>query len=427
MVTIANISIWGEYVGSVLWNEAQGYASFEYDAGFLKKKLDLSPIHLPIDAPHIFTFPALVRTSFHGLPGLLADALPDAYGRALLDRWLASQGRKEANMVERLCYQGKRGMGALEFEPSHDSLLEKSTQVEIAGLVDIAQKVLQDRELMKVSLADDEAQALLSIIRVGTSAGGARAKAVIAYNEKTKEVRSGQIDAPAGFDHWLLKLDGVTNQTLGDPMHYGRIEYIYYRMAQIAGIEMMESRLLEENGRAHFLTRRFDRVNGNEKIHMQTLCGLAHYDYQLFHAFSYEQLFQVMRGLRLPYSDAEQMYRRMVFNIIARNQDDHTKNVAFLMDRSGKWKLSPAYDVAWAYNPSGEWTQSHQLSVNGKWDQFEKNDLLSFATSMSIRKPREIIEQVTDAVSRWPELAVQSGLPQEQINAITSTHRLKIA
>lgn len=424
MVTTVNVYLWEEYVGAALWDETRGYASFEFDASFLKKGWDVSPIHMSVDEPRIFAFPALARTSFHGLPGLLADALPDAYGRALLDRWLASMGRQEANMVERLCYQGKRCMGALEFEPSQDGVLENSSTVEIASLVEIARKVMDDRKLLNVSLARDEEQALLSIIRVGTSAGGARAKAVIAYNDTTKEVRSGQIDAPKGFEHWLLKLDGVTNQTLGDPMHYGRIEYLYYLMARKAGVNMTESRLLEENGRAHFMTRRFDRVNGNEKVHMQTLCGIAHYDFQLLHAYSYEQLFQVMRRLRLPYTDAEQMYRRMVFNIVARNQDDHTKNFAFLMDKTGRWSLSPAYDVTWAYNPSGEWTQNHQLSMNGKWSDFDKNDLLICAKAMSIRKPLEIIGQVIDAVNQWPSLAKEYALPEIQIKAIAGTHCL---
>jgi serine/threonine-protein kinase HipA len=424
MVTIAKIYLWDNYVGAALWDEQRQYASFEFDTGFLRKGLDISPIHMPVSDARIFTFPALSRSSFHGLPGLLSDSLPDAYGRALLDGWLARQGRTEPNPIERLCFQGKRGMGALEFEPANDSLLEKSTNVEVSGLIDIARKMLSEKSGLDATLDKEEERALLSVIRVGTSAGGARAKAVIAYNEQTHAVRSGQIDVPEGFSHWLLKLDGVTNKELGDPMHYGRIEYIYYLMAKKAGVMMSESKLLEEHGRAHFMTRRFDRAGGNEKLHVQTLCGMAHYDYQLHHVYTYEQLFQVMRQLRLPYVEAEQMYRRMVFNVVARNQDDHTKNFAFLMNRQGKWSLAPAYDVTWAYNPTGEWTQHHQLSINGKWDEFTIKDLTEFAAMMSIKKPVEIIGQVTEAVSGWKAMAADNGLPAGQVDLIAATHRL---
>ena len=325
MVNLAKVYIWGEYAGAVLWNENTASASFEYVPSFAKKGWDLSPLMMPLNENRAHSFRELSKDTFMGLPGLLADALPDAYGKALLDRWLASLGRTFANPVERLCYQSKRSMGALEFVPAKDHYLDQSSAIEISSLVHVAAEVLSNKADLQTNLKEDTKEALVNIIKVSTSAGGQRAKAVIAYNDTTGEVRSGQVDAAKGFCHWLLKLDGVTNAALGDPQHYGKIEYAYYKMALKAGIDMTECRLLEENGRAHFMTKRFDRIGSSEKIHMQTLCGMAHYDYKMLHAYSYEQAFQVMRRLRLPYGQAEQMFRRMVFNVIARNQDDHSR------------------------------------------------------------------------------------------------------
>ncbi len=421
MVTVAEVNIWGMMAGAVLWNDSTQTASFEYAPDFLKTGLDLSPIVMSTQTPRIYSFGGLSRDTFLGLPGLLADTLPDAYGKALLDRWLMSVGRTFANPVERLCYQGSRSMGALEFHPAQDDYLESSSRIEIASLIEVARAVLHTRRMLHENLKEDAREALANIIRVGTSAGGARAKAVIAYNAATGDVRSGQLDAPEGYDHWLLKLDGVTNEQLGDPSHYGRIEYVYYLMARKAGIEMMESRLFEENGRAHFMTRRFDRNPGNEKLHTQTLCGLAHFDYKMLRAYSYEQLFQVMRQLHLPYVQAEQMFRRMVFNVIARNQDDHTKNISFIMNRQGEWALAPAYDISWAYNPSGEWTSRHQMSINDKWDDFTTDDLLEFSRKINIRHARDIIGQIADAVAQWPTLATVCGIPDDIIRQIDST------
>ena len=422
MVTLANINIWGRKAATVLWNDNTQSAVFEYDSDFTLSGLELSPLQMPLQRRHAYTFASLSHDTFMGLPGLLADALPDAYGKALLDRWLASVGRTFANPVERLCYQGKRSMGALEFEPAQDSFLEQGNSIEIDSLVQVAREALDGKSQLNVNLNADRKEALLNIIKVGTSAGGQRAKAVIAYNQETGEVRSGQMKAPEGFTQWLLKLDGVTNQELGDPKHYGRIEYAYYLMALRAGIEMMPSRLVEENGRAHFMTRRFDRTDNNQKLHMQTLCGLAHFDYKLLRAYSYEQAFQVMRQLHLPYSQALEMFRRMVFNVVSRNQDDHTKNISFLMTPDGKWQLSPAYDVTWAYNPTGEWTSQHQMSINGKWTDITRSDLMTVASSMHINRPDEIIEQVQDAVAAWPEAARKAEIPDDTMRAIQQTH-----
>ena len=358
--------------------------------------------------------------TFLGLPGMLAEALPDAFGRALLDNWLAAQGRQDANPVERLCFQGKRSMGALEFVPSKERILDAEQAIEVESLVQTAREALTNKEAFVTNLSNSD-EALLDIIRVGTSAGGQRAKAVIAYNDTTGEVRSGQTTAPEGFDYWLLKLDGVTNKELGDPEHWGEVEYVHSLIAKAAGINMTECRLYRENGRAHFMTRRFDRVNG-EKIHMQTLCGLAHYDFNMLHAYSYEQAFAVMRQLRLTYPEAEEFYRRMVFNVVARNQDDHTKNISFLMDKHGVWHLSPAYDMSWAYNPAGGWTSMHQMSINNKWDHITREDLLRVAYEMNIKRAPAIIDQVVDAVSQWPQLAKeQTDIPQNIIDTIEKT------
>lgn len=404
-----------------MWNGNTESAIFEYEPSFERLGLNLSPILMPLNPHRSYQFTSISKDTFMGLPGLLADALPDAYGKALLDRWLATIGRSFANPVERLCYQGKRSMGALEFEPAQDTFLEKDTRIEIDSLVEVAREALNQKSKLDTNLSQDRKEALINIIKVGTSAGGQRAKAVVAYNEKTQEVRSGQIDAPEGFEHWLLKLDGVTNQELGDPKFYGLIEYAYYLMAKDAGIEMMPCRILPENGRSHFMTKRFDRVGGKEKLHMQTLCGIAHYDYKMLRAYSYEQAFQVMRQLRLPYIQAEEMFRRMVFNVVARNQDDHTKNISFLMDKTGKWRLSPAYDISWSYNPEGKWTSQHQMSINNKWSNFTMDDLLAVASSMSIKSPREIIEKTIDVVAHWPVYAASLGIPKETVGVINST------
>jgi serine/threonine-protein kinase HipA len=404
-----------------MWNENTQSAVFEYEPSFERLGLNLSPILMPLSPHRPYQFTSISKETFMGLPGLLTDALPDAYGKALLDRWLATIGRSFANPVERLCYQGKRSMGALEFEPAQDTFLEKDTKIEIDSLVEIAREALSQKAELDTNLSLDRKEALLNIIKVGTSAGGQRAKAVIAFNEKTQDVRSGQIDAPEGYEHWLLKLDGVTNQELGDPKFYGLIEYAYYLMAKDAGIDMMPCRILQENSRSHFMTKRFDRIGGKEKLHMQTLCGIAHYDYKMLRSYSYEQAFQVMRQMRLPYIQAEELFRRMVFNVVARNQDDHTKNISFLMDKNGVWRLSPAYDVSWSYNPKGQWTSQHQMSINNKWTDITMGDLLTVASAMNIKRPREIIEKIIDVVAHWSDYATPLGIPQETIGAIKST------
>jgi serine/threonine-protein kinase HipA len=412
----------------------RAYSVFEYDPAFIQKGLDISPIHMSLDdtrrGDRRFSFPALNKETFFGLPGLLADALPDKFGNNIIDAWLARRGRDSAgfNPIERLCYAGKRSMGALEFSPSIIEKYDTSVPVEISELVALTQTIMRERKTLAVTLGDleqEKSDAIMDILRVGTSAGGARPKAVIAM-DKEGNVLSGQAKAPKGYDYWILKFDGVTDLELGAPRGYGRIEYAYHLMARAAGITMAESRLLEENNRAHFMTQRFDRVDG-KKIHMQSLCGIAHYDFNQAGAYSYEQVFAVMRKLRLSKADAAEQYRRMVFNIIARNLDDHTKNIAFLMDADGKWNLSPAYDVIYSHNPAGKWTSQHQLSVNGKRDKFTHDDLIAVGESISLTKSAQIIDEVVEAVRRWPEFAKQAEVPAKTVNEIASHHRLMIA
>ena len=429
-VDTALINMWGRLVGAVAWNDSRQLATFEFDPDFLDEGLDLAPLKMPWAQARRsrarFNFPGLPFETFKGLPGLLADALPDNFGNSIIDAWLARQGRTAESFspVERLCYTGRRAMGALEFEPAVTGPLNESVKVEVGELVVLARTMLANRASLQVNFDKDASDALLDIIRVGTSAGGGRPKAVIAVNDATKEVRSGQVEAPEGFDQWILKFDGVRDSQLGEPAGYGRIEFAYSKMATACGIEMMPCRLLEENDRAHFMTRRFDRLSNNRKLHLQSLCAVGHFDFNSPGTCSYEQAFQVMRELRLPYRAAEQQFRRTVFNIVARNQDDHTKNIAFLMNPDGQWSLSPAFDVTYAYNPDGDWTNRHQMTLNGKREGFTREDLLTVADEMSIKKARDIIGEVEEAVARWPEFASAAGVPEERAAAIGKTHRV---
>lgn len=429
-IDTAIVKLWGDTVGAVSWLDDRSYGVFEYDKDFIKKGLDVSPIMMGLSTARSgdgkFFFPALNKDTFLGLPGLLADVLPDKFGNSIIDTWLARNGHDSNSFspVERLCYTGKRGMGALEFSPPVIKDYDKSVAVEISELVKLAQDVVNERKGLNVQFGGNDhenADAILDILRVGTSAGGARPKAVIAMNDKG-DVMSGQADAPEGYDYWLLKFDGVTDLELGEPGGYGRIEYAYYLMAKEAGITMTESKLLEENGRAHFMTKRFDRVDG-KKLHMQSLCGIAHYDFNMAGAYSYEQAFEVMRKLRLSKAEAAQQYRRMLFNIISRNQDDHTKNISFLMSKDGKWKLSPAYDVTYSHNPAGKWTNQHQMSINGKRDHFTKEELIYTGKSISISKPEEIIDEVIMAVDKWSYYSDKCGVKKDVSLEIEKQHR----
>lgn len=418
MVDVARVNLFGQRMGTFRWDDRYQTVQFEYDRDFVGRGWEPSPLMMPVREGRIYSFTGLNRETYMGLPGMLADSLPDTYGRALFDRWLTLTGRTSGNPVETLCFLGRRCMGAMEFEPAIEAGYNPDQRFEIDSLVDVAREALSNKATFGVNLNDDKKAAIAEILRLGTSAGGQRAKAIIAYNKATGEVRSGQVEAPAGFDYYLIKLDGVSAQAdFRETENYGRLEYSFYKLATACGIDMTECSLLEENGRAHFMTRRFDREGGH-KVHMQTLCGMAHYDFRLLRAYSYEQAFGVMRALRLPYSDAQEMFRRIVFNVIVRNQDDHTKNISFLMGEDGRWRLSPAYDMGYAYNPQGGWTAMHQMSVNGKYDKITRDDLLALATANNIKNPSEIIEEVQETASRWTEIAREADVPKEMISAI---------
>ena len=460
MSTTAAVLLWGTRIGAVTMPDRANVASFQYDREFLASGIEVSPLLMPL-RPEVYTFPSLSLESFSGLPGLLADSLPDRYGRALIDAWLATQGRSPDSFdaVERLCYVGSRGMGALEYLPSIGPAASASQALHVGELVELASEVLSRRQGLVASLAEGHAaRAMREILSVGTSAGGARAKAVIAWNPASEEVRSGQLDdLPTGFEHWLLKFDGVRSasdhdspdppgpgDSLTDSEGYGAVEYAYSLMARDAGVQMSECRLLHEGGRRHFMTRRFDRDDAAAtphshspsksyphslgKLHMQSLGALAHYDFNRPDAYSYEQAFLTMRRLGLPTAAVEQMFRRMAFNVVARNQDDHVKNIAFLMDRAGRWRLAPAFDMTYAYRPSSPWTGLHQMSINGKRDRFTRADFTACGRTVALPRGRalRILDEVRDVVAHWPDYAGRVGVDDERIRRIAPALRLAL-
>jgi serine/threonine-protein kinase HipA len=431
--TLAEVRLWGTTIGAVSM-DAPRAAVFQYDPAFLASAIEVSPLRMPLRAEP-YQFPALDPDSFHGLPGLLADSLPDRYGRALIDAWLAGQGRRPESFdsVERLCYVGLRGMGALEFLPARGPRASTTHDIRVDALVELASEVLTNRASLVASLAAGHREAAMrDILAVGTSAGGARAKAVIAWNPRSGVIRSGQLDAGSGFEYWLLKLDGVAGnkdrERLADPQGYGAIELAYAQMARDAGITMTESRLLEEGGRRHFMTRRFDREADGRKLHMQSLAALAHFDFAQPGAHSYEQAFGVIRQLALGVAAAEQQFRRMAFNVVARNQDDHVKNIAFLMDRAGRWELAPAFDVVYAYNPDGAWTARHQMSLAGKRDGFTLEDFAQAGRVATLKRGQavRIVKEVAAVVAEWPRYAAGVGVDEEHIRRITPALRLRL-
>ena len=420
---IVDVKLWGRLVGSLVWDATTGMAVFEYDSAFRRNGIELAPLTMPLSLGNRpFSFPTNRTECFKGLPGLIADALPDKFGNQIITEWFMRQGLPvgEITPLERLCYVGQRAMGALEFEPSKSSaLLNESTEIYIDELTRLAEDIFTKREAFQERMFQED-KTILDILRVGTSAGGAKPKAIIAYNEQTNEVRSGQVKAPDGFGYWLLKFDGVTysehDSITVNPKGIGNVEYAYYKMAQACGIEMAECRLLTENSNHHFMTRRFDRTDSGNKIHMQTVAGLAHLDRDQRH--SYEEVFGIIRKMNLPMEASLQLFRRMVFNVVARNNDDHTKNFSFLMDQQGRWKLAPAYDICYSYKPGGRWIGQHQLSLNGKQDGFTRLDLSTVGERMGIRRCGEIIDEVTHAVSKWRSIAQDCGVRESHINEI---------
>ena len=408
-VDAVEVSVWGMRVGAVALDPTVGYYAFEYYPDWIARGIELAPLTMPA-VPGVRVFPSLPEETFHRLPALLADSLPDDFGNALIDAWLAGQGvrRRDVSPLDRLAYMASRAMGALEFRPGRGPRQRVPSAIELSSLVEGAREALGGR----IGNNNDTEDALRSLIQVGTSAGGARAKAVIAWNRSTGQIRSGQLPADPGFEYWLIKLDGVGRDAeLGSGDSYGRIEYAYSLMARAAGIDMTECELLEENGRAHFMTRRFDRADDGAKRHTLTLCDLAEIDFRKRGTNDYAQLFQAAAALELDAATREQLFRRMSFNVLARNCDDHTKNHSFLLDGpAAQWRLSPAYDVTYAYNPSGEWTYQHLMAVNGKFGDIGKADLLAVADRFLVPRPRALLKDVAAAVARWPDFAREAGV-----------------
>ena len=433
MSMLTEVWLWGTRIGAAVLEDDSDYVSFQYASDFINSEIEVAPLMMPL-GEQIYSFPALPLDTFHGLPGLLADSLPDRFGNALINSWLASQGRtpESFNAVERLCYTGTRGMGALEFHPSKGPRTRTAKKIKVDKLVELASEILTYRKNLSVYFEDKKRnEALKEILLVGTSAGGARAKAVIAWNPKTNEVRSGQVSAGPGFEYWLIKFDGISgnkDKELEDPKGYGAIEFAYHKMALDAGIEMSECRLFEENGRRHFMTRRYDRTNDGKKLHKLSLFGMAHLDFNQPGAHSYEEAIFTSRRLNLSMNAIEQLFRRMTFNIVARNQDDHVKNIEFLMDKNGEWSLAPAFDMTYSYHPSGQWTSNHQMTLNGKRDNFALEDFKSCAQKALMKRGRAetILKEVTEVISCWKDYADEAKVTATQRDKIQNALRLNI-
>ena len=435
MISTALVKLWGTVIGAVSLDDTQRSAAFEYDSAFLSSGIEVSPIVMPLKKG-VYTFPSLSYESFHGLPGLLSDSLPDKFGNELINVWLAKQGRlpESFNAVERLCYTGTRGMGALEYEPAVSSLVEESSQIQVSELVELASMVLSNRKNLKVVLEECDkkrlSESLKHIISMGTSAGGARAKALIAWNPKTNEVRSGQIKTNSDFEYWLMKFSGVSgnkDKEAEDLADFGMIEYAYYLMAIDCGINMMPCRLLNDGKNRHFMTKRFDRTAEGKKLHMQSLAAMGHFDFNAAGSTSYEQCFTILNTLGLGHHEKLDMFRRMVFNVAACNCDDHVKNISFLMDKSGKWTLAPAYDVSFAYNPDGAWTSSHQMSINGKRKNIAASDFDTCARIAGLKNAevKTVVSEICTSLSHWKEFAATAGVTGERAEAIAGLQGIK--
>lgn len=416
------VYMWGKFVGVVALDPKLGYYVFAYAKSFGQTNIELSPLHMPLNSnEEVFVFTDLPEATYKRLPAMLADALPDDFGNALIDQYMASKGisRNHITQLDRLAYMGKRAMGALEFKPTRGPKNSKPTAIKMNSLVMEARKAVKGR----FNSHDETNAALRSMIEVGTSAGGARAKAVIAWNPKTQAIQSGQVEAEVGFEHWLLKFDGMgKDKELGASEHYGRIEYAYYLMAKHAGILMNESRLLEENGRAHFMTKRFDRSGRNTKHHIQTFCAMNHVDYKKKSTNSYEQLFMTLSELELPHEAYVEVFRRMIFNVMGRNCDDHSKNFSFILKEGGSWQLAPAYDVTFAHNPKGEWTSQHLMSVNGKFKNITTEDIIEVADRFGVGEVKALIIEIRKAIKLWPKFAKKAGLPMSEMKRIQAQH-----
>lgn len=425
----AKVYLWGTLIGVVSQKDFNSIPTFEYNKDFTKIGIELSPIMMPL-SNRIYSFPSLMNSSFNGLPGLLADSLPDKFGNSIINQYLKDQGRNSDSLlpIEKLLFTGKRGMGALEYEPEHNIVLKKNESIILDELAALASEILSQRETMHLK---ENERLMEQIISIGTSAGGARAKAIIAWNKNTGDIRSGQISAGDGYEYWLVKFDGIENnkdkEDRDTPIHT-RLEYAYYLMATDAGIKMSPCELYEENGKYHFMTKRFDRLDNGEKVHMQTLGALTHYDYNIPMACGYEQAVGVMQELHLGQDEIEQFFLRMVFNVFTNNKDDHVKNISFLMDKNGIWSLSPAYDITYAYNPNGAWTSHHQMTINGKSDDFTIDDFYKAGAAMNISKKKvlEMINDVKNSIRKWSTFTEKAFIPEFATEQIRDTFVLSI-
>lgn len=423
MNNTAEVYMWGTRIGIIHQDYSKAYASFEYDEKFLVSKIELSPIRMPLGR-NVYEFPTLIGEPFYGMPGLVADSLPNKFGNAVIEQWLMSMGKSISDFtaIDRLCYTGKRGMGALEYVPASTDIMDIDERINVQEMVKFASAVLSNRG--NISLKAEDNLTYSQLVQVGSSAGGARAKALIAWNEGTNEIRSGQLQLGPGYDYWLMKFDNVSkngDHGLEDKPEYTLIEYAYYLMAQACGIIMNECRIYESEGDHHFITKRFDREN-DKKLHMQSLGALAHISYQEPGVCGYELAAAYMREIGLTYKEIEQFYRRMVFNCLAVNQDDHVKNISFLMDKTGKWRLSPAYDITFSYDPSNKWLRAHQMTINGKTDKINKDDLLAAGATMGIKEKRcrDIVGEIGTKVSNLRFYAEQAGIKEKTYNYINS-------
>ena len=422
---IVEVKLYNDTIGSIEWNDNKGCSTFQYSTNVLNGRIEPSPIIMPTQGRIFET--NRDHINFHNLPYLLSDSMPDDFGNLMMKEWLRQKklSINDINPVDRLTYVGKRGIGALEYKPINYKE-NNNYNVNITELLEVAKKVLEGKE--DTFYNDLDKDSLSDILRIGTSVGGARAKAMIAVktdsNNKIVEIRPGDIIQPEGYSYWLIKIDGANEKSLGEGAGLGKIEYAYYKMAMEAGIDMSESHLYEENGRFHFLTKRFDRTDKGEKTHMQSFGALAGIDYRIPKTSNYETLFRVMKMLQLTYNQFEQQYRRMLFNIIARNHDDHVKNFSFLMNKEGKWHISPAYDITYNYKKGGSWTNVHQSSVNGKFDNFTKSDLLSFGKTFGIKKANYILEEVITVVNQWSRIAKETDIPKNEIESLRKNLRI---
>ncbi|MBP5293725.1 MAG: type II toxin-antitoxin system HipA family toxin [Clostridia bacterium] len=420
-VKTVKVILWGTPIG-YLHQMDSGLIGFQYDDQFVTSGIEVSPLQMPLSGV-TYSFPSLSEETFKGLPGLMADSLPDKFGNIVIQKYLDSLGRGEDSLsvIERLCYTGKRGMGALEYQPNVD-IGHAFEKINIDALTKLASDILSEKESLHIK--HDE-HMIAQLMQSGSSVGGARAKTLIAWNPETNDIRSGQINAGPGYEYWLLKFDDVKNNKdkdlEPDSGEYTKIEYAYYLMARAAGIDMSECRLYKEKGKSHFMTKRFDRIGKKgEKLHMQSLCAIAHMDFNTPRVFSYEDAFRVMRHLQLPLKDYLQLFKRMIFNEYAKNFDDHTKNLAFLMNKKGTWSLAPAFDMTFSYRKDSLWVSEHQMLINGKSREIAKDDFLKVAELAGIKKNDALVceEQVHDAVSKWVSFANEAELSRRKTDII---------